>query len=173
MPNRASPSATESVANIAKVLHMKVMNGRWTPASVAIMLTLMRRNGFVEIDAACEFDRDQRVLTPGEAVLLIVGVTALRNRRIPLYKIGRQYESMNIEGILGKRISVESLNDTALSRALDTLYKADWEKLFWSIAKEMRESKVWNPVYSISIRPRSGRMWPILRNAIRMPPGPS
>ena len=116
---------------------MKVMNGRWTPASVAIMLTLMRRNGFVEIDAACEFDRDQRVLTPGEAVLLIVGVTALRNRRIPLYKIGRQYESMNIEGILGKRISVESLNDTALSRALDTLYKADREKLFWSIAEEM------------------------------------
>lgn len=138
MPKRASPSATESVANIAKVPHMKVMNGRWTPASVAIMLTLMRRNGFVEkIDDACEFDRDQRVLTPGEAVLLIVGATALRNRHIPLYKIGRQYESMNIEGILGKRISVESLSDTALSRALDTLYKADREKLFWSIAEEM------------------------------------
>lgn len=84
MPNRASPSATESVANIAKVLHMKVMNGRWTPNSMAITLTLMRRNGFVEkIDAACEFDRDQRVLTPGEAVLLIVEATALRNRRIP------------------------------------------------------------------------------------------
>ena len=62
MPNRASTSATESVANIAKVSHMK------------------------EIDAACEFDRDQRVLTPGEAVLLIVEATALRNRRIPYTK---------------------------------------------------------------------------------------
>ena len=119
---------------------MRVTNGRWTPASVAILLTLMRKHGIVEkIDAECEFDRDQRILTPGETALLIIGATALRNRRIPLYKIGRQYESMSIRGILGKDVSVESLSDTALSRGLDTLYKADREKLFWTIAEEIEQ----------------------------------
>lgn len=116
------------------------MNGRWTPASVAIMLTVMRKHGFVEkIDDMCEFDRGQRVLTPGEVALLIIGATALRNRRIPLYKIGRQYESMDLRGILGRDVSVESLSDTALSRGLDALYKVDREKLFWTLAEEIED----------------------------------
>lgn len=127
-------------AYTAKGTPMRVMNGRWTPASVAIMLVMMRKHGFVEkIDAMCEFDREQRVLTPGEVALLIIGATALRNRRIPLYKIGRQYESMDLRGILGRDVSVESLSDTALSRGLDTLYKADREKLFWTLAEELEK----------------------------------
>ncbi len=109
---------------------------------MTIMLALMRKHGFVEkIDAECEFDREQRIVTPGEVAFLLVGATALRNRRIPLYKIGRQYESMNLRGILGKDVSTESLSDTALGRGLDALYGADLKKLFWSIAEDIEKAE--------------------------------
>jgi len=116
---------------------MRVLNGRWTPICVAIILTIMRKNGLVDmIDSGCRFDRKQRIITPGEAVLLIVGATVLRNRRIPLYKIGEQYANMNLRGILGRDVTLENLSDSALGRALDTLYDLDRKQMLWDISEK-------------------------------------
>ena len=36
---------------------------------------------------------------------------------------------MNINGILGKDVELESLNDHALARGLDSIYKADRDQM--------------------------------------------
>lgn len=116
---------------------MRVNGRKSTPASVAIVLTMLRKNGIVEfIDSRCTFDRDQRKLTPGEVVLILIGATMMSNNRIPLYRISNLYSHMNISGILGKNVEPESLNDHALARGLDAIYEADRDQMMWDISKQ-------------------------------------
>lgn len=116
---------------------MRVNGRKSTPASVAIALTLLRKNGIVEfIDSRCTFDRDQRKLTPGEVVLILIGATMMSNNRIPLYRISNVYSHMNISGILGKTVEPESLNDHALARGLDSIYEADRNQMMWDISEK-------------------------------------
>ena len=115
---------------------MKVKTRRSTPASVAVALTLMRKNGLVEyIDSMCTYDADQRKLSPGEVVLILVGATMMRNDRIPLYRIGDVFEHMPVSGILGREVGIESLNDHALARGLDTIYEADRDAMLWELSR--------------------------------------
>ncbi|MBR2254347.1 MAG: DUF4277 domain-containing protein, partial [Candidatus Methanomethylophilaceae archaeon] len=115
---------------------MKARIRTWTPATLAITLTILRKEGLVEtIDSRCKFDRNQRNLTPGEVALILIGATCLRNKRIPLYKIASVYEHMPLSGILGKQVDLEMLNDHALARGLDAIYPADREQLVWDISK--------------------------------------
>lgn len=113
------------------------VNGRYsTPASVAIALTVLRKNGIVEfIDSHCLFDEDQRKLTPGEVALILIGATMMSNNRIPLYRIENLYRHMNISGILGKKVESGSLNDHALGRGLDTIFRADRDQMMWDISE--------------------------------------
>lgn len=116
---------------------MRVNGRKSTPASVAIALTLLRKNGIVEfIDSRCTFDGDQRKLTPGEVVLILIGATMMSNNRIPLYRISNFYRHMNISGILGKTVELKSLNDHALARGLDSIYKADRNQMMWDISEK-------------------------------------
>ena len=116
--------------------NMKVRTRKSTPASVTIALTMMRKNGLVDyIDSMCTYDADQRRLTPGEVVLILIGATMLRNDRIPLYRIGDVFEHMPVSEIIGREIGIESLNDHALARGLDTIFEADRDAMMWEISE--------------------------------------
>lgn len=139
MPNftiEAFVARTEAVSSEPVSDPMRSNNGRWIQACTAIMLTMMRRSGIVEyIDSQCEFDRDQRNLTPGEVVLVLVGVLNRRNQKIALSRIAEKYEGMNLRGIFGRDVTLDMLNDHALARGLDTLYRANRGKLLWEISR--------------------------------------
>lgn len=99
-------------------------------------MTMLRKNGIVEfIDSRCLFDADQRKLSPGEVVLLLIGATMRNSKRIPLYRISDYYEHLPLEGILGRNLDTESLNDHALARGLDTIYKADRKQMMWDLSQ--------------------------------------
>lgn len=115
---------------------MKVHVERKTPASIGIALATMRKAGLAEIiDSYCEFDKNQRKLTPGEVALLLIGLTFYRTNRIPLCRVRNYYEKMNLKRILGRDVDIESLNDNALGRGLETIHKADTANLVWEISK--------------------------------------
>lgn len=115
---------------------MIVRPTKWTPATLAVTLTLLRRAGLTEmIDSRCRFDKTQRNLTPGEVVLLLIGATVLRNRRIPLYKMEEFYSHIPVSGILGKNVEPGMLNDHALARGLDCLSGIDRRQLAWDVSR--------------------------------------
>lgn len=100
-------------------------------AASSIGMALMESSGIRSmIDDSCEFDRAQRILSPGMGVKALIGpVFNLRNK-FPLYTVNKSYASAPNDYLFGDRVSVSSLNDDALGRTLDTLAKMDLEALF-------------------------------------------
>lgn len=76
---------------------MRSNDGRWTQACIAITLAMIRRSRIVEyIDSNFEFDRDQRNLTPGEVVMILVGAINRKNQRIVLSRVADKYGEMDL-----------------------------------------------------------------------------
>lgn len=58
---------------------------------------MIRRSRIVEyIDSNFEFDRDQRNLTPGEVVMILVGAINRKNQRIVLSRVADKYGEMDL-----------------------------------------------------------------------------
>lgn len=115
---------------------MRSNDGRWTQACTAITLAMIRRSRIVEyIDSNCEFDRDQRNLTPGEVVMILVGAINRKNQRIVLSRVADKYGEMDLGGVFGRDVTPDMLNDHALARGLDTLYLADRGRMLWEISR--------------------------------------
>lgn len=106
------------------------------PAASALGMAVMESSGIRQlIDDRCEWDRDQRKLSPGMAVKAMIGPMFKGNRRRPLYKIDLFYQSAPIDLLFGRDVTHPSLNDVSLARGLDTVFDAGVEELFWDCAR--------------------------------------
>lgn len=108
------------------------------PAASAIGMAVMEHSGIREtIDRSCQWDCDQRVLSPGMAVKALIGPMFNGIRRCPLYKLNLFYQTAPVDKIFGDDVTLKSLNDVALGRSLDTLFECDLERLFWDCATKI------------------------------------
>jgi len=109
---------------------------RFGPAAgMAVMESL----GIAEmIDDACEWDRKQRVLTPGTAIKLIAGTMYTENLKQAMHNMPLFYSGSPPDLLAGPKATADSLSDSAFGRALETVFKADTEKLFCSICAKVK-----------------------------------
>lgn len=102
------------------------------PAASALGMALMESTGIRQlIDDECEWDRNQRVLSPGMAVKAMLGPMMDGRRKAPLYKVNLFYQSAPVDLLFGDGVAQMSLSDSALARGLDTIFDAGVEELFW------------------------------------------
>lgn len=101
-------------------------------ASSAIGMALLESTGVrALIDRHCEFDRDQRTLSPGMVVKALIGPTFNIRSKDPLYVVNKAYSTAPTDRLFGPSVKPESLYDVALGRGLDCLYASgDLDKLF-------------------------------------------
>lgn len=108
------------------------------PAASALGMALMESTGIRQlIDDICEWDRDQRKLSPGMAVKAMIGPLFKGDRRRPLYKVDLFYQNAPIDLLFGDDVTLSGLNDVSLARGLDTVFKAGVEKLYWDCAQTL------------------------------------
>lgn len=108
------------------------------PAASALGMALMESTGIRQlIDDTCEWDRDQRKLSPGMAVKAMIGPLFKGDRRRPLYKVDLFYQNAPIDLLFGDDVTLSGLNDVSLARGLDTVFKAGVEKLYWDCAQTL------------------------------------
>jgi transposase len=86
-----------------------------------------------KIDDACEWDRKQRVLSPGMALKSIAGTMFTENPKQAMHNVSLFYSGSPPEMLFGSKVTDDSLSDSALGRALETVFKTDTEELFCSI----------------------------------------
>ena len=100
------------------------------PASSAIAMAVMEESGIRElIDSRVEWD-SERKLSPGHAVMAMVGPIFDRRKRLPLSGVRAFYRGAPTDLLFGEGVTEESLNDKALARNLDSLHEAGLEELF-------------------------------------------
>ncbi|MCL6445395.1 MAG: IS1634 family transposase [Alicyclobacillus sp.] len=80
---------------------------------------------FVDASEQCKLSIGTRI----KALLINIGT----NRRA-LYQVEKFYAQQDVEVLMGPGVCAEDLNDDALARALDAVYKADPEKLYSKLA---------------------------------------
>lgn len=86
-----------------------------------------------QIDQAIPQDREQRIVTVGQAVkAMILNGLGFVNQR--LYLMPQFFETKPTERLLGEGIRPEHLNDDSLGRALDSLYDYGVTELFRDVA---------------------------------------
>lgn len=108
------------------------------PAASALGMALMESTGIRQlIDDTCEWDRDQRKLSPGMAVKAMIGPLFKGDRRRPLYKVDLFYQNAPIDLLFGDDVTLSGLNDVSLARGLDTVFEAGVEKLYWDCAQTL------------------------------------
>lgn len=101
-------------------------------------MALMESTGIRQlIDDTCEWDRDQRKLSPGMAVKAMIGPLFKGDRRRPLYKVDLFYQNAPIDLLFGDDVTLSGLNDVSLARGLDTVFEAGVEKLYWDCAQTL------------------------------------
>ncbi len=106
------------------------------PAASALGMAVMESSGIRQlIDDACEWDHDQRKLSPGMAVKAMIGPMFNGQKRWPLYKIDLFYQLAPIDLLFGDEVTHPGLNDVSLARGLDTVFDAGVERLFWDCAQ--------------------------------------
>lgn len=105
------------------------------PASSAIAMAVMEESGIRElIDSHVEWD-SERKLSPGHAVMAMVGPIFDHRKRLPLSGVRAFYDGAPTDLLFGEGVTGESLNDKALARNLDSLHDAGLEELFWSCSR--------------------------------------
>lgn len=102
------------------------------------------------INDACEYDGKQRILSPGDAAMAIMGTMFTCNQKDALRNVGRFYSGSPVDLLFGARVKHESLSDTCLGRALDTIFDAGTEDLFFRIASRAKfELGLFSPVHHV------------------------
>jgi len=108
-------------------------------AGQAICMALMESFGIVKmIDDACEWDEKQRILSPGKAVKAIAGTMFTCNPKQAMSNVALFCSGSPVDMLFGPRVTLESLSDSALGRALDTIFETDIECLFYSICAKVK-----------------------------------
>lgn len=105
------------------------------PASSAIAMAVMEESGIRElIDSRVEWDSERR-LSPGHAVMAMIGPIFDHRKRLPLSGVRAFYRGAPTDLLFGEGVTEDSLNDKALARNLDSLHEAGLEELFWSCSR--------------------------------------
>jgi len=105
----------------------------------AMCMALLGSLGITEtIDDACKWDRKQRVLSPGTAVKAMAGTMFTENQKQAMNNIGLFYNGAPADMLFGPKVTGESLSDSSLGRALETVFNADTEQLFCSICSKVK-----------------------------------
>ena len=100
----------------------------------AACMALMGSFGITEmIDDACEWDRKQRVMSPGNVVKAVAGMMFTENIKQAMHNVSLFYSNAPKDSLFGPKATEDSLNDSALGRGLETVFRADTEKLFYSV----------------------------------------
>ena len=108
-------------------------------AGPALGMALMEAVGIPDfIDSQTEWDRDQRVLSPGQACKAICGTMFTENIKRSLTKVQGFYSYAPVDSLFGEYVDHTSLNDVSLGRAMDTIYDADVERLFFNISARVK-----------------------------------
>lgn len=105
------------------------------PASSIVAMAVMEESGIRElIDSRVKWD-SERKLSPGHAVMAMVGPIFDHRKRLPLSGVRAFYHGAPTDLLFGEGVTEESLNDKALARNLDSLHEAGLEELFWSCSR--------------------------------------
>ena len=106
--------------------------------SSALGMAVMEKLGIVNlIDDNTKWD-SQRVLSPGKAAKAICGTMFTHNIKSSLTNIQDFYSYAMVDTLFGSMADHASLNDVSLGRAMDSIYDADVETLFYSIASRAK-----------------------------------
>ena len=105
------------------------------PASSAIAMAVMEESGIRRlIDSHVEWD-SERKLSPGNAVMAMIGPIFDHRKRLPLSGVRAFYRGAPVDLLFGREVSEDSLNDKALARNLDSLHDAGLEELYWNCSR--------------------------------------
>lgn len=108
------------------------------PASSAIAMAVMEESGIRElIDSQVRWD-SERKLSPGNAVMAMIGPIFDHRKKLPLSGIREFYRGAPTDMLFGEGVTEESLNDKALARNLDSLHDAGLEELYWSCSRKIK-----------------------------------
>lgn len=85
------------------------------PASSAIAMAVMEESGIRElIDSRVEWDGERR-LSPGHAVMAMIGPIFDHRKRLPLSGVRAFYRGAHTYLLFGEGVTEDSLNDKALA----------------------------------------------------------
>ena len=99
---------------------------------LAAVAPLWDELGFSKIIDACVPNDPQVALSTSTAIKALV-LNCIGGRD-PLYRVSQAFERRPIEEVLGKGVTQQSLNDSALARHLDRFFNADCESVFSSLS---------------------------------------
>lgn len=104
------------------------------PATTAMGFAMFDEIGIAEIiDRRCDFDQDQRILSPGKGVKALIGPMFDFKRKYPLCRVRSFYATAPVKELFG--VDHVNLNDRALGAVLDTLAEADMPELMWDLSE--------------------------------------
>jgi transposase len=105
----------------------------------ALSLAYARKLGIGDmIDEACQYDSKQRILSPGNAAMAVMGTMFTPYQKDALSNIELFYSGSPVDRLFGGRVTRSSLNDNALGRNLDTIFEAGTEDLFYNICSRVK-----------------------------------
>ncbi|MBR1973709.1 MAG: DUF4277 domain-containing protein, partial [Candidatus Methanomethylophilaceae archaeon] len=99
----------------------------------------MRRMGIPDfVDDNCSWDRDQRIISPGNVLKAICGTMFTENPKQALNGIRGFYNHAPVDILFGDRADHSSLNDKALANGMRTMFDSDLEILMYSLASRSK-----------------------------------
>jgi transposase len=85
------------------------------------------------IDKLSPLQAEDCKLSVGTRVAALI-INQLTDRKA-LYKVNEFYESQDVNLLFGPNVQADDFNDDALARALDALYRAGLDKVYWQAAQ--------------------------------------
>ena len=102
-------------------------------------MALMRRMGIPDfVDDNCSWDRDQRIISPGNFLKTICGTMFTENPKQALNGIRGFYNHAPVDILFGDRADHSSLNDKALANGMRTMFDSDRDILMYSLASRSK-----------------------------------
>ncbi|MDN5332622.1 MAG: hypothetical protein PWP45_1847 [Tepidanaerobacteraceae bacterium] len=99
-----------------------------------VISTIYRQLGFHDtINQMLTWDEKQCLHDPATHILALV-INILSGKRVALYKVHKFFEEKDTEVLFDHGVKPAHLNDDALARTLDKLYKANPKKVFSTLA---------------------------------------
>lgn len=86
------------------------------------------------IDKRSPIKKEECHLSVGTRIAALM-INQLSERRKALYKVHKFYEKQDVELLFGSNVGADDFNDDALGRALDALYEAGLDKMYWEAAR--------------------------------------
>ncbi|MDR1404924.1 MAG: IS1634 family transposase [Candidatus Methanoplasma sp.] len=109
------------------------------PAASALAMAVMEETGIrAYIDSIADYDRGQRMLSPGMAIKAMLGPVFDSRRKYALMNVGLFYHSAPTDLLFGEKVGHENLNESAFRRSLDTIFKMDREDVLWHCSEMCR-----------------------------------